>query len=139
MENKKEYVTQLELERSQNQLRTDLKKEIGVVDDKVDSLRDIVLPMVEASKQTATNTKKIGDLMERFTDEQRRTNGKFHEKFNQNDVTFAEINGQFEAVGIKLSAKSEEKSNNTKLILGVLSGIVALITLIFQAAPNFFN
>ena len=57
MENPKSYVTRLELERTQSNLKTELKKEINAVDDKVDGLKELVLPLVETSKQTAENTK----------------------------------------------------------------------------------
>lgn len=139
MENTKNYVTQLELERAHNALRIDLKKDITTVDDKVDDLRDIVLPMVESSKQTAENTRQIAVSMERFTSEQRQTNGKFYDKFNQNDVTFADIRGQFDAVGIRLSAKTEEKKMNAGLLTTVIVVCGGIITAIFQFAPTLFN
>lgn len=139
MEDKKEYVTPLELERSHNQLRSDLNKKIGVVDDKVDNLRDIVLPMVRSSEQTAENTKKMAESMERFTEAQRQTNGKFYQKLGEHDITFKSIEGQFSEVGIKLQYRAEDKSNNAKIWVAIIGLVGIAITIIFQAASYLFN
>lgn len=139
MENPKSYVTQLELERSQNKIKSDLKKEITIVDDKVDGLKELVLPLVQTSQQTAENTKQIADTMRSFTDEQRRTNGKFHDKFHAHDVKFALIDGNFEAVGMRIDAAKENKTNNAKVITGVISAVAVIIGAIFAAAPYVFG
>lgn len=142
MENPQDYVTQLEFERKQNEMRQTLNKKITAVDDKVDNLRDIVLPMAESSKQTAENTKEIATTMKTFTEEQRKVNGKFYERHHEHEVAFTEIKGQFAEVGVKLAARTEAKGNNTKLWLGVIALMSAGITGIFQVAPallNFFS
>lgn len=139
MENKTDFVTKLEFIKATNTMRDELKSEIGSVDDKVDNLRDIVLPMVQSSKQTAENTKKISELLERSTEEQRQTNGKFYSKFNEHDVSFEAIKGQFDAVGIKLNAKTEEKKLNAGLLTTIIVAIAGIITTMFQYAPNIFG
>lgn len=139
MENKENYVTKLEMERAHNLLTQNLEKKIVDVDDKVDSLRDIVLPMAESSKQTAENTKEIANTMKAFTEEQRQTNGKFYNRLHQHDLAFSGISGQFDAVGIQLAAKTEEKKNNTALWVAILTVIGGIVVGIFQAAPSFFN
>lgn len=139
MENPKSYVTHLELERSQNKIKTDLKKEITIVDDKVDGLKELVLPLVQTSQQTAENTKQIADTMRSFTDEQRQTNGKFHDKLHTHDVKFALIDGNFEAVGMRIDAAKDNKTNNAKVITGVISAVAVIIAAIFAAAPYVFG
>lgn len=139
MENPKSYVTRLELERTQSKLKSELKQEINAVDDKVDGVKELVLPLVETSKQTAENTKKIAETMKVFTDEQRQTNGKFYDKFHAHDLQFSVIDGTFNAVGLQIDAAREDKTNNTKLILGVISALSVIITSIFALAPYVFN
>lgn len=150
MENKTGYVTHIELELHTSKLRSDLKREIRLVDenlnakisgvdDKVDGLKEIVLPMAESSKQTADNTKKTAELMERFTDEQRRTNGKFHDKFHNHDLKFSGIENEFAAVGVKLDARSEAKKHNVTLWTAIIGILGLVVSGIFQIAPLLFN
>lgn len=151
MENKeKSFVTHLELELHGSKIRSDIKREIRLVDenldrkivsvdDKVDSLKEIVLPMAESSKQTADNTRKTADLMERFTDEQRKTNGKFHDKFHNHELKFSAVDGRFADVGVKLDARTEAKKHNVALWTAILAIVGGVISGIFQVAPLLFN
>lgn len=139
MENPQDYVTHLEFERKQNEMRQALNSKIAAVDDKVDDLKEIVLPMAESSKQTAENTKEIANTMKAFTEEQRKVNGKFYERHHDHELEFREIKGQFADVGVKLAARTEAKISNTKLWVAIIAAFAGIITTIFQAAPSFFN
>lgn len=139
MENPQDYVTQLEFERKQNEMRLALNKKITDVDDKVDNLKDIVLPMVRSSEQTAENTKEIAETMKSFTAEQRKTNGKFYQRLHEHDLEFSEVKNQFETVGVKLDARADVKMSNAKLLGIIIVGITGVITAIFQAAPSLMS
>ena len=82
MASEKEYVTRLELIKTQQDLKNDVTVKIDEVDKKVDTLNDIVLPLVESSKQTAVNTNRMASSLDKFTEEQRKTNGKFYDRLH---------------------------------------------------------
>lgn len=136
----------LEVEMAKNVLRIEFNEKLAKVqdkihsvDDKVDNLRDIVLPMAESAKQTAENTKDMSSSLRLYTEEQRRTNGKFFDKLNDHDVLFASVKGQFDAVGVKLDAQTEAKKSNAALWTGVLATIGVIITAIFEFADTLFK
>lgn len=126
------HVTRLELIESQQRLKDDVTKRIEGVDDKVDNLRDMVLPLLETSKQTADNTRKMAESMDRFTEGQRATNGRIYEKMNGQDVV---IEGLKHTSG----ARSEVKKANATIIVAVIGGVAAIITGLFALAPYLFN
>lgn len=126
------FVTRLELVESQSRLKEDVTKRIEVVDEKVDNLRDVVLPLAEFSKQTAANTGKMADTLERFTDAQRGKNESIYAKMNGHDVEFARLN----AIN---GAKSDDKKSNSMILVAVIGGVVAIVTGLFTLAPYLFN
>ena len=126
------YVTRLELVETQLQLKDDVTKRIDDVDEKVDNLRDIVLPLVESSKQTAVNTGKMAVSMDRFTEAQRNTNGRIYEKMNGHDVSLERLN-------VVTGAQSESKKANATVLVAVIGGVGAIITGLFALAPVLFN
>lgn len=132
MEEQTRLVTQLELVKSQQRLKDEMTGEIKQVDDKVDDLRSIVLPLVETSKQTADNTKNISDAINDFTKEQRKTNSNMWKKLNDHDVSLAEI-------GITSKTKSDTWKANAQIIVAVIGIIGLIITGIFNIAPLFFQ
>lgn len=132
MEEQTRLVTQLELVKSQQRLKDEMTGEIKQVDDKVDDLRSIVLPLVETSKQTADNTKNISDAINDFTKEQRKTNSNMWNKLNDHDVSLAEI-------GITSKTKSDTWKANAQIIVAVIGIIGLIITGIFNIAPLFFQ
>lgn len=150
MENPKEYVTHIELELEKSRMRSDWKRDIRSVDERhternektnerIDEIMELVLPMAESSKQTAENTRKTAELMERFTDEQRRTNGKFYDKLHVHDLQFSGIEGQFTDVSVRLNAQSESKKSNTTLWVALIGLIGIFISGIFALAPSLFS
>ena len=132
MEEQTRLVTQLELVKSQQRLKDEMTGEIKQVDDKVDDLRSIVLPLVETSKQTADNTKNISDAINDFTKEQRKTNSNMWNKLNDHDVSLAEI-------GVSSKTKSDTWKANAQIIVAVIGIIGLIITGIFNIAPLFFQ
>lgn len=126
------YVTRLELVEAQGRLKDDVTKRIDIVDEKVDNLRDVVLPLAESSKQTAENTRKIAESMDKFTDAQRGKNEVIYEKLNGHDVELARVNALN-------GAKSEEKKASATVLVAVIGGVVAVITGLFALAPYLFN
>jgi len=126
------FVTRLELIESQHRLKEDVTKRIDVVDEKVDNLRDVVLPLVESSKQTAENTRKIAESMDRFTEAQRGTNDRVNEKINGHSISLERLN-------VVTGAQSEHKKANATVLVAVIGGVVAIISGLFALAPYLFN
>lgn len=131
-EEKGRYVTRLELYRTQQDLRKDVTYKIDEVDSKVDTLNAIVLPLVESSRQTAENTNKMANSLDKFTDEQRKTNGKFHEKFHEHDLSLTEL-------GRQTKVQTETKKANATIVVAIITTLGALIVGIFNLAPIIFG
>lgn len=126
------FITHRELTRTQEKLRDELSgkidgsnRRIDGVDDKVDNLRDIVLPLLESSKQTAENTRKMADGFERFAD---RTN----ERLNGLDVS---------TEGLKhiASGATEQKKIRGTIVVAIIGGVTTLIATLFALAPHLFK
>lgn len=132
MERQGGYVTKLELIETQQDLKSDVTKRIQEVDDKVDNLRDIVLPLVESSKQTAENTKRIAEGLDKFTEAQRNTNGSLYKRLNNHDVAL-------EGVQTRLGADADTKKANATVIVSVLSVVGIIIGGLFALAPQIFS
>lgn len=125
-------VSELDMYKSQQALKQDLTVQINNVDDKVDNLRDMVLPLVESSKQTAENTRKIADSMDAFTREQRSTNGKLYTRLNDHDKELTYL-------GVKTKTQSEIKKANATIIVAIISIVGVVVGGIFALAPHLFN
>lgn len=139
MERQTGYVTRLELVESQDKLKTDIMRQINKthddidkVDDKVDQLRDIVLPLVESSKQTAENTKVIAASLTDFVKTQQETNTKLQEKQNNQELA---IQGLHNVTG----AISTKKKANAGIIIAVIGGISTIVGGIIAMAPKLFQ
>lgn len=127
-----------ELTESQNGMKKELsttingvKKELGKVDNKVDNLKDLVLPLLEAMKQTAINTEKMSLSMDKFIESQRTTNGNFHEKINGQAIVIEGL--KYIAGGIV-----EKKKYNAAIIVAVITTVGGIILGIIQLAPLIF-
>ena len=131
-EHQTEYITRLELVESQYALKSEVTAAINAIDDKVDNLRDMVLPLLESSKQTAENTRKIAETMDRFTESQRATNGKIHGRINDHDVA---IEGLRHVAG----DSAEKKKASASVIVAIISGVTAVIAGLFAVLPHFIN
>lgn len=118
--------------KSQQALKDDLTEQINNVDDKVDNLRDMVLPLVESSKQTAENTRKIAESMDSFTTEQRNTNGKLYSKLNDHDIELTQL-------GVKTRSQADIRKANATIIVAIIGAVSVVIGGIFALAPHLFN
>jgi len=126
------YVTKYELLQTQQHIEDKLYTKINNVDEKVDTLNDIVLPLVESSKQTADNTKQIATSLTEFTQEQRRTNGKFYDRLHEQELSINEL-------GQKTKSQTEEKKANATVTVAVIGAVGIVISGIFSLAPYIFN
>src|SRR5699024_2243076 len=126
------YVTHLDLMISQKELKEDVNSKIDEVDGKVDYLNNIVLPLVESSKQTAKNTEKIAISMDKFTEEQRKTNSNIYERINEQDVSLAEL-------GKVTSSHADKRKSNVTIVVAVIGAMATIITGIFGLAPYIFG
>ena len=126
------YVTHLDLMISQKELKEDVNSKIDEVDGKVDYLNNIVLPLVESSKQTAKNTEKMAISMDKFTEEQRKTNSNIYQRINEQDVGLAEL-------GQVTSSHADKRKSNVTIIVAVIGAMATIITGIFGLAPYIFG
>lgn len=126
------YVTHLDLMRSQKELKEDVNSKIDEVDGKVDYLNNIVLPLVESSKQTAKNTEKMAISMDKFTEEQRKTNNNIYNRINEQDVSLAEL-------GHVTSSHADKRKSNVTIVVAVIGAMATIITGIFGLAPYIFG
>lgn len=115
-----------------------VKKDLGKVDnkvnhldDKVDDLKTLVLPLLEATKQTAINTEKMSLSMDKFIESQRVTNGNFHEKINGQAIVME---------GLKHIAGGvvEKKKFNAAIIVAIITTVGGIVMGIIQLAPFIF-
>ena len=125
------FITHRELTRTQKELRDELaskiegtSRRIDTVDDKVDNLRDLVLPLLESSKQTAENTRKMSEGFEKFAD---RTN----DRLSGHDVSLE---------GLKHTATgaTEQKKIRGTIVVAIIGGVTTLIATLFALAPHLF-
>lgn len=132
MANEDEYVTRYELMRSQNDLKSDVTQKIDNVHKKVDTLNDIVLPLVESSKQTAKNTDRMATVLDEFTSDQRKRNGDFYDRLHDHDRAIDNL-------GLKTKYRTEDKKEIVKVIVAGISLVGVIVGGIFGLAPLLFN
>lgn len=125
------FITYKDMAETQDALRRDLTARIDGVDEKVDDLRDLVLPLIESSKQTAENTRQIASSIEKFTDAQRKTNEEVGNALHAHDK-------RLDVVQKVTEAYSEQKKSNTAVIVAIISALTAVVTAIITIAPNIF-
>src|SRR5699024_6918643 len=127
-----EYVTRLELIKTQQDLKNDVTVKIEEVDRKVDTLNEIVLPLEESSKQTAVNTNRMASSLDKFTEEQRKTNGKYYDRWPDHEQSLNDL-------GKKRKHQIETKRANATIIVAIITALGGLIVGIFNLAPLLFN
>lgn len=142
MTNESNYVTREELLKKEIQIHKDMMEfheknsaKINIVNDKVDDLKDLVLPLVESSKATASNTEKIASSLDTFISKQSDTNGDLYKKINKQGEILAERKGLVDSYNIHGKDRLEEKKmkNTTKGL--IITGIVGIITTLITIAP----
>jgi len=132
MANEDEYVTRYELIKSQNDLKSDVTERIDNVHKKVDTLNDIVLPLVESSKQTAKNTDRMANVLDEFTSDQRKRNGEFYDRLHEHDRAIDNLE-------LKTKYRTEDKKEMVKIIVAGISLVGVIVGGIFGLAPLLFN
>src|SRR5699024_11997133 len=125
-------VTKIEIYKKQREIESKQYGKINGVENKVDTLNDIVLHLVETSKQTAQNTAKMASSLDEFAKEQRKTNGKFYDRLHDHELSINEL-------GQKTKAQVEEKKANATVTVAVIGAIVGMTTAIFHLAPLLFK
>lgn len=125
-------VTELELVKSQQELKKEMNGRIDIVDGKVDNLRDMVLPLIKSNEHIEKNTERTADIMEKFTDEQRKTNDSIYKKLNSHEVSLTRL-------GVTSKTRTETWKANAQIIVAVIGIIGLIITGIFSVAPLFFQ
>src|SRR5699024_11829943 len=94
---------------------------------KVDTLNDIVLPLVESSNQTAKNTDRMATVLDEFTKDQRKRNGEFYDRFHEHDRAIDNL-------GLKTTYRVEDKKAMAKVIVAGLSLAGVIVGGIFGLA-----
>lgn len=128
----RDYVTRLELAQSQYELKAEITEKVDAVDEKVDTLNNIVISLGESSRQTAANTERMVQSLDKFTDEQRKTNGKVYDRLHEHDLSLSEL-------GHESATQIEIKKINGKITAAVIAAVAGIIVAIFNLAPLIFN
>lgn len=150
MTEKENYVTREEILEREIKLNKEMMQfyeknsaKIEIVNDKVDDLKELVLPLVESSKATASNTEKIASSLDTFINKQSETNSDMYKKISKQNEILAERKGYIESKSSVGKERLEEKKmkNSTKglIITGVIGIITTLITVSPALAQIFFK
>lgn len=133
-----DYVTYREMTEHQEALKKDILGQLGeveqqveLVEDEVNELKVLVLPLVVSMKQTAENTKEISESLKEFTRTQTQTNVIFQEKFSSQAL-------DIQAVKNIADGLTEKKKYNATVTVGIIGLISAFITGMFTLAPLMF-
>lgn len=128
----RDFVTKAELLEAKFDVKEEISKDVKEVDAKVDSLSQVVLPLVESSKQTASNTDRIANTMDEFTKEQRRTNGDFYDRLHVHEKSLGEL-------GVRHELSTSDKKELVKIIVAGIGFIGVVVSGIFGLAPLLFG
>lgn len=109
-------------------------EKIDAVEDKVDHLQFLVLPLIESSKATAANTEKLVNAFDKFAERQEQisqkqqdTNGHIYGKLSKHEVELAERKVKMDVLSDS-SHKSDTMKNSTKItIISVLGTIIVAL------------
>lgn len=139
MENEKQkidYVSRAELFQHGNDIKKEMSKKVEKVENKVDKLSEevvelkvLVIPMVSSSKETAKNTQKMADTLERYT---RATTKQLHDHDLEIANVKNSIDNTLENIKEDDSEEKEKRFSNVQIITSVL----ALIGIILGAILN---
>lgn len=126
------YATKVDLLQTKIDIENNLNNRIDNVDEKVDTLNQLVLPLIESSKQTAKNTEKMTTVLEEFTKDQRKRNGEFYDKLHEQEKALENLDTNY-----KYSV--DEKGIRAKIVVAVITTVGAILTAVFGLAPLLFN
>ncbi|WP_036064792.1 hypothetical protein [Listeria grandensis] len=129
MENKSEvsqdFVTRLDLLEHGDKLKSEFTKDLKEVKEEVLDLKTMVLPLAVSAEQTAKNTEKMSETLERFA-----SNTTVH--LHKHDLDISKMQGNVE-VG------RERKQGNTSIIVAIITITGGVIGTIIGLAPLFWN
>lgn len=98
------------------------------VEDKVDDLKDLVLPLTVAMNQTAENTKEMAKSFKEFALSQSTTNGTFRDKIHNQDLTIADLKNITGSI-------TEKKKWNAGVVVAIITTAGGIMIAVFQLAP----
>lgn len=132
MADEKKYITELDLVKAQQELERKFERKVDSVDRKVDTLNNIILPLVESSKQTAENTDRIANNLDDFMKDQRNINNDFHSKLHGQELKISRLD-------LDRDAKVEENKNKATIMVAVITALGGLILGLINLAPTLFG
>lgn len=132
MADEKKYLTELDLVKAQQELERKFERKVDSVDRKVDTLNNIILPLVESSKQTAENTDRIANNLDDFMKDQRNINNDFHSKLHGQELKISRLD-------LDRDAKVEENKNKATIMVAVITALGGLILGLINLAPTLFG
>lgn len=112
--------------------REKLEDKVEIMDEKLDNLNKVVLPLTLAMEQTAENTKEISQSLKEFTKQQSKTNTLFHDKINDQAMTIKDIKNVTDGF-------TDKKKYNATVIVALIGLVGVFITGLFQLAPLIFT
>lgn len=116
---------------------------IEIVNDKVDDLKEMVLPLVESSKATASNTERIASSLDTFINKQSETNTDLYGEISKHKEVLAERKGYMDIQKHSNKDRLEEKKMKNSTKGAIIAGVVGIITTLITVAPAlaqvFFN
>lgn len=124
-----------ELLMNQKEVKEELSKRLDKgdsnmdkIEDKVDHLTTIVLPLLVATEATAKNTERMVVAFDKFAERQITTNENLNNRVSAQDVTIEGL--KYISGGV-----TEKKKNNALIVSAAATVVVAIVTGIFQFAP----
>lgn len=132
-------VTYREMTESQNTVKKEimghvskLDVKLGLVENEVRYVKELVLPLTVAMNQTAENTKDMANSLKEFTRAQTDTNTGFKDKMHSHDLALEGIRSITNGI-------TERKKYNVGVTVAIISLIATFIAGLFQLAPIIFN
>ncbi|HAB8730465.1 TPA_asm: hypothetical protein GYS69_14340 [Listeria monocytogenes] len=128
MENEKQkidYVSRAELFKHGNDIKKEMSSKVDKVESKVDKISEevvelkvLVIPMVTSAKETAKNTQKMADTLERYT---RSTTKQLHEHDLEIAHVKNSIDNTLKNIADDESEIKEKRFSNVQIITSVLA------------------
>lgn len=139
MENEKQkldYVSRAELFQHGNDIKKEMSDKVEKVEGKVDKLSEevvelkvLVIPMVASSKETAKNTQKMADTLERYT---RATTKQLHD----HDLEIADVKNSITNTLKSISEGDSEEKEKRFSNVQIITSVLALVGIILSGILN---
>ncbi|HHH5825564.1 TPA: hypothetical protein ACP2RJ_002104 [Listeria monocytogenes] len=139
MENEKkkiDYVSRAELFQHGNDIKKEMSKKVDKVETKVDKISEevvelkvLVIPMVSSSKETAKNTQKMADTLERYT---QATTKQLHD----HDLQIADVKNSIDYTLKSINDDGTEEKEKRFSNVQIITSVLALVGIILGAILN---